>query len=75
MNEVMTIKDIESRFDAEWVLVGNPSTDAALNVQAGEVLAHSPDRDKVYRQATALKPARFALLFTGRMPEGTAIVL
>jgi len=75
MNEVMTIKDIESRFDAEWVLVGNPQTDAALNVRQGEVLAHSHDRDEIYRKAAALKPERFAVLFTGKMPKDTAIVL
>jgi len=75
MNEMMTIADIQQRFDAEWVLVGNPRTDIGLNVQAGEVLAHSHDRDEVYRRAAALKPERFAVVFTGKMPEGTAIVL
>jgi hypothetical protein len=75
MNEVMTIADIRESFDAEWVLLGDPRTDSALNVEAGEVLAHSRDRDEVYRRVAALNPARFALLFTGKMPANTAIVL
>jgi len=75
MNEVLTIDEIQSRFDSEWVLIEDPQADAVLNVQSGRVLMHSPDRDEVYRRAAALKPNRFAVLFTGAMPEDTAIVL
>jgi hypothetical protein len=38
-------------------------------------LCHSKDRDEVYRQAMAMRPKRFAVLYTGTIPEGTAIVL
>ena len=75
MNEVLTVEEIQSRFDSEWVLVGDPKSDATLTIQAGRILAHSPDRDEVYRRAAALKPNRFAVLFTGAIPEDTAIVL
>ena len=75
MNEVLTVDEIQSRFESEWVLIEDPQADAALNVQSGRVLMHSPDRDEVYRRAAALKPNRFAVLFTGVMPEDTAIVL
>jgi hypothetical protein len=30
---------------------------------------------EVYRRAIALRPKRFAIVYTGKMPEGTAIVL
>ena len=33
------------------------------------------DREEVYRQAVVLRPERFAILYTGKMPEDTAIVL
>jgi hypothetical protein len=75
MKEVLTVAEIQSRFDSEWVLVGDPDVDEMLNVRSGRILAHSRDRDEVYRQATKLKPDRFAVLFTGVIPEGTAIVL
>lgn len=75
MNEMMTITDIAARFDAEWILVEEPQTDAALEVQAGRVRHHSKDRDEIYRLAAALRPERFAILYTGVMPEDTAIVL
>ena len=75
MNEVLTIGEIEAQFKAEWVLVEDPQTNEALEVQRGKVRWHSKDRDEVYRKAVELRPKRFAVLYTGQMPEGTAIVL
>ncbi len=75
MDEILTLAEIESRFVAEWVLVDEPQTGDALEVQAGKVLFHSKDREEVYRKAIDLRPKRFAMLFTGTMPENTAIVL
>jgi len=75
MAEIMTLKEIDDRFDSEWVLIDDPRTNEALEVEAGRVLWHSKDRDEVYRKAIELRPKRFALHYTGRMPEGTAIVL
>ena len=75
MAEVMTISQIERQFESEWVLVENLETNQGLEVQSGEVLWHSKDRDEVYRKAVELRPRRFAMLYTGKMPENTAIVL
>ncbi len=75
MEKEMTIEEIESRFDSEWVLVGDPRTNEALEVLSGRVLHHSKDRDEVYRKAVALRPKRCAVLYTGEIPEDTAIVL
>jgi hypothetical protein len=43
-------------------------------VEAG-VLWHSKDRDKVHQKAIDLHPQRFAVLYTGQIPEDAAIVL
>jgi hypothetical protein len=75
VNQAMTVLEIEGRFADEWVLVEDPHTNEALEVCSGKVLHHSKDRDEVYRQAVALRPRRYAVLFTGRMPANTAIVL
>ena len=75
MNEEMTIEEIESRFDSEWVLIEDPRTDDALNVLGGTVLHHSMDRDEVYRKAVSLRPKRSAVVYTGEIPEDTAVVL
>jgi uncharacterized pyridoxal phosphate-containing UPF0001 family protein len=73
--EVLTAAQIETEFESEWVLIGEPQTNEALEVQSGQVLWHSTDRDEVYRKAIELRPRRFAMLFTGKMPAGTAVVL
>ncbi len=75
MSDVLTITEIEAQFAAEWVLVEDPQTNDALEVQSGKLLAHSKDRDEVYREAVRLRPKRFAMLYTGTLPKDTAIVL
>ena len=75
MGNVLNITEIETQFRSEWVLVEDPETNEALEVQSGSVICHSKDRDEVYRQAVALRPERFAVLYTGTMPKDTAIVL
>lgn len=75
MDDLLTIAQIEAQFSSEWVLVEDPLVNDALEVQGGKVRWHSKDREEVYRQAVTLRPKRFAVLYTGRMPEDTAIVL
>ncbi|ETW99984.1 MAG: hypothetical protein ETSY1_12960 [Candidatus Entotheonella factor] len=75
MDKILTIAQIEAQFESEWVLVEDPQTNDALEVQGGKVRWHSKDREEVYRQAVALRPKRFAILYTGKMPQDTAIVL
>ena len=75
MEEVLTIAQIEAQFDSEWILVGDPQTSEALEVQSGKVLWHSKDREEVYRKAVELRPKRSAMLYTGKMPKDTAVVL
>jgi hypothetical protein len=75
MDDLLTIAEIESSFPSEWILVEDPRTDPAHQVLSGKVLWHSKDRDEVYRKAVELRPKRFAMLYTGKLPEDAAIVL
>ena len=75
MDDVLTIAQIHTRFVSEWVLIEAPQTNDALEVQGGKVRWHSKDREEVYRKAVASRPERFAVLYTGKMPKGTAIVV
>ena len=75
MDEILTVAQIEAQFQSEWVLIEEPRTNEALEVQSGKVLYHSKDRDEVYREAVRLRPKRFAMLYTGTLPRDTAIVL
>jgi len=75
VDKEMTIDEIESQFESEWVLIEEPRTDQALRVLGGRVLIHSKDRDEVYRKAVALRPKRCAIVYTGQIPEETAVIL
>lgn len=75
MNDVMTMAEIESQFDSEWVLVGDPKTNEVLEVENGRVLCHSKDRDEVDRKLLELRPKRFAMLYLGKPAKDAAIVL
>lgn len=73
MNEVLTTAQIEAQFESEWILVEEPQTNEALEVQSGTVRWHSKDREEVYRKATEIRPKRFAILYTGKMPENAIL--
>ena len=75
MDEVLSIAEIGAKFDSEWVLIEDPRTDEALEVQGGTVRWHGKDREEVYRRAVEIRPKRFAIVYTGKMPQDTAIIL
>src|SRR5262249_11477885 len=75
MAQVMSIDQINARFDSESVLLEEPLQDVRVRVVRLSVLHHSKDRDEVYRKAVGLRPTRFAVVYTGSMPPDTAIVL
>ena len=75
MDDILTMDEIRSHCDVEWVLVEDPELTPELKVVRGKVVWHSKDRDEVYRKAAELRPKRFAMLYTGTIPEGSAIVL
>jgi hypothetical protein len=75
MSQIMTLEEIQERFDSEWVLVEDPEVDESGQVIGGKVLWHSKDRDEVYRKDGELRPKSAAYLYTGKMLPNTAIVL
>jgi hypothetical protein len=75
MDEVMTIEEIEEHFPSEWILLADPEVDEHQRVIRGRLVIHSKDRDEVDRKAIELRLKHSASLYTGTIPEGTAIVV
>ena len=69
MDNIMTVEEMKTQFESEWVLVENPQTNDALEVLKGKILHHSKDRDEVYRKAVALRPKRSAIVYTGEIQK------
>ncbi len=75
MKEILSFSEIKKRYDAEWVLLGDPETCEDFIVKQGIVLWHSKDRDEVYRKARQIRPNHSAILYTGKLPDDVAVVL
>jgi hypothetical protein len=48
MGEILSFEEIQRRYDGEWALIAYTELDENLRPIAGEVMAHSPERDLVY---------------------------
>ena len=75
MNEVLTMDEIEERYNGEWVLLGDPETDEHHAVVRGRLIGHSPDRDEIDRIDGKLIPRRAAVLFIGDLPHDIGFIL
>ncbi len=73
MNYVMTMDEINSRFESEWILIADPEIGEHHEVIRGRVVCHSKDRDGVDREAIELRLKHSAFHYTGAMPENMAI--
>jgi hypothetical protein len=73
MKEIMSLVEIQDRFESEWILVEDPETTEGLEVTKGKVLWHSKNRDEVYRKARELSPQSSAILYTGTI-EGPLVL-
>jgi hypothetical protein len=49
MKSILTIEEIQHRYDGEWVLIAHERLDENFEIVNGEVLAHAPDADTIYR--------------------------
>jgi hypothetical protein len=75
MNEVLTIEEIEARYDGEWVLLEDPQTDDQQNVRGGRLLWHGHDLEEVEQKDLELQPRNAAVLYIGKAPANLAFVL
>jgi hypothetical protein len=75
MKEVLTMKELESRYSGEWVLLVNPVHNKLMEPIRGELSFHSKDRSEVYKEAHKRKDAHTAIFYVGELPEDLVVVL
>ena len=56
-------------------MIAYTELDEEMRVIQGEVLAHSPDRDEIYRHLLTVKGQQVAVEYIGEIPEDLAVVL
>ncbi len=67
--------DIAEKYKDEWVLLENIKVDKDFRIKEGKVLSHSADKNEIYNKIVELRPKRFAVEYTGKVPEDLAVVL
>jgi hypothetical protein len=71
----MRLEEIKRQYPNEWVLIEFTALDDELKVVAGEVIAHSPNRDEIENQLMHLKNPQIAIEYTGEGDTGEAYLL
>lgn len=71
----MKWEEILEQYKDEWVLIDVKDTDDEFMVKDGDVLAHSKDKDEIYKKLLEIRPKNFSIEYTGKIPEDLAVVL
>ena len=69
----MTLAQIYRKYPNQWVLISEPRLTKDLEVIEGIVVAHSKNRDVVYKEVRSRKYPRAAIEFTGHIAEDVGI--
>ena len=75
MGKAMTMAEIETEYDSEWVLIDEPLVSGDMQILGGKLVYHSPDRQAVHKKAKELRLKHFALLRLGDGPEDMVFAL
>ena len=71
----MRWEDIRKRYAGQWVLIEYQQLDEHLNVIEGEVVAHSPEKEEMYRQLLQTQGKNIAIEYAGEFPQDLAVML
>ncbi|MBU0568761.1 hypothetical protein KKC52_12055 [bacterium] len=68
------IEVIKKRYKDEWVLIADYELDEGLNPLCGVVIAHSKNRDEIYKEQMYYK-GNLCIEYTGEIPDNLAVML
>jgi len=71
----MRIEEIRNLYPDEWVLIEYSKLDDDLNVLEGDVIAHSADKEDIYRAQMKLQGRSLAIEYVGEIPEQDDLVV
>ena len=79
MVDIQTIGEMRETYSDEWVFLADCEGDESGNLLRGRVVAHSPDRDDVYREMSNYSDdgggGYFAVKYLGEMPADIVYML
>jgi len=66
MSEILTMEEIEKKFDGEWVLIEDVEANEQLEVIRGKVTYHGKDKNELHRLAKKSESSYISTLYVGR---------
>ena len=70
----MKWEEIRERYAGQWVLIEYRELDEQLNVVEGEVVAHSPDKEEIYKRLLQTRGKNIAIEYAGELPQDVAVM-
>lgn len=71
----MDMSEILKKYEREWLLIEYQELDENLNVIAGEVIAHSPKKEDIYKLLMQTKGRNVAIEYAGNLVDDVAVML
>jgi hypothetical protein len=71
----MKMEEIEKKYQGEWVLIEYIKLNDDLSVIEGEVIAHSVDKDLIYKEQLRHKNKKLSIEYLGTVPQDWAVML
>lgn len=75
MVEILSYEEIAQRYDGEWVMIAYTEVDDDLEVVAGEVVAHSPIEQEIYKLLPLGRGRDVSIEYVGKVPSNIAFSL
>lgn len=75
ISKIMTFEEIEQNYNGQWVLIAYSETDEDLKVVRGKVIAHSANKEDIYRVLETAREQPLAIEYMGQIPEDLAFIL
>ncbi len=70
----MTWEEICKNYAGQWVLIEYRKLDEQLNVVEGDVIAHSTDKEQIYKQLLQTQEKKIAIEYAGKFPQDLAVM-
>jgi hypothetical protein len=70
----MRLTDIQKKYRNQWVLVEFSKLDKDLRVKDGKVLAHSPNKEKIYKALLRTRDKDVSIEYCGELPQDLVVM-
>ena len=72
---MMKMEEIKQKYEGKWILIEYTKLRDDLSVIEGEVIAHSMDKDFIYKEQLRYKNKNLSIEYLGTIPQDWAVRL